>query len=64
MRVRLNSLRRFLRDEEGAITVDWVVLTAALVGLVLTIFTILTREVYENAAQDIANTITESATNF
>lgn len=25
--------RRFSRDETGAVTVDWVVLTAALVGL-------------------------------
>lgn len=27
------SFRRFARDEDGAVTVDWVVLTAALVGL-------------------------------
>ena len=25
--------KRFLRDESGAVTVDWVVLTAAVVGL-------------------------------
>lgn len=29
----LNFIKRFQRDEEGAVTVDWVVLTAALVGL-------------------------------
>lgn len=29
------SLRRFLRAEQGAVTVDWVVLTAAAVGLAL-----------------------------
>jgi Flp pilus assembly pilin Flp len=28
---------RFLRDEDGAVTVDWVVLTAAIVGLGLVI---------------------------
>ncbi|MDX1780483.1 MAG: pilus assembly protein [Thalassovita sp.] len=28
-----NRLRQFLADEDGAITVDWVVLTAAVVGL-------------------------------
>lgn len=26
-------LNRFRRDEDGAVTVDWVVLTAAIVGL-------------------------------
>ena len=37
----MNSKRRiaaFLRDEAGAITVDWVVLTAGVVGLCSAIF--------------------------
>ncbi|MCB6179671.1 hypothetical protein LHP98_16230 [Rhodobacter sp. Har01] len=29
----LNLLKRFKKDEDGAVTVDWVVLTAAVVGL-------------------------------
>ena len=29
----LNSFRYFINDESGAVTVDWVVLTAAVVGL-------------------------------
>ena len=29
----LKLVKRFLRDESGAVTVDWVVLTAAVVGL-------------------------------
>ena len=29
----LNILKRFAKDEDGAVTVDWVVLTAAIVGL-------------------------------
>ncbi|MCM2560617.1 hypothetical protein M8756_03900 [Lutimaribacter sp. EGI FJ00015] len=29
----LKFARRFLRDDNGAVTVDWVVLTAAVVGL-------------------------------
>ena len=29
----LNFVRRFKKDEDGAVTVDWVVLTAAVVGL-------------------------------
>jgi Flp pilus assembly pilin Flp len=28
-----NALNRFHKDQSGAVTVDWVVLTAALVGL-------------------------------
>ncbi|MGX9856069.1 hypothetical protein ACR03S_11590 [Limimaricola variabilis] len=29
----LNFIKTFARDEAGAVTVDWVVLTAAVVGL-------------------------------
>jgi len=29
----LNIFKRFQKDEDGAVTVDWVVLTAAVVGL-------------------------------
>ena len=29
----LNLIKNFRRDEDGAVTVDWVVLTAAIVGL-------------------------------
>ena len=28
-----NFIKKFRNDEEGAVTVDWVVLTAAIVGL-------------------------------
>jgi Flp pilus assembly pilin Flp len=28
-----NFLQRFIKNDEGAVTVDWVVLTAAVVGL-------------------------------
>ncbi|MBO6854679.1 Flp family type IVb pilin [Pelagovum sp. HNIBRBA483] len=28
-----NFIKNFRRDEDGAVTVDWVVLTAAIVGL-------------------------------
>jgi Flp pilus assembly pilin Flp len=33
----LNNIRTFAADESGAVTVDWVVLTAALVGLGLAV---------------------------
>lgn len=29
----MEHIRNFLKDEDGAVTVDWVVLTAAVVGL-------------------------------
>lgn len=29
---------RFLRDEDGAVTIDWVVITAAIVGLCISAF--------------------------
>ncbi len=32
----MNRLTYFLRDEDGAITVDWVVITAAVVALAIT----------------------------
>ena len=33
----LNAIKTFAADEAGAVTVDWVVLTAALVGLGLAV---------------------------
>ena len=33
----LNKFGKFARSEDGAVTVDWVVLTAAVVGLAVTV---------------------------
>ncbi len=33
------ALSRFVRDEDAAVTVDWVVLTAAIVGLAIALYT-------------------------
>jgi len=35
----MNFIQRFFDDEEGAVTVDWVVLTALIVGLAVAAFT-------------------------
>ncbi len=35
----MTKFAAFLKDETGAVTVDWVVLTAAIVGLGLVVFT-------------------------
>jgi Flp pilus assembly pilin Flp len=37
----LNLIKNFKNDESGAVTVDWVVLTAAIVGLGLVVMTTL-----------------------
>jgi len=37
--MKLFKLKSFARDESGAVTVDWVVLTAALVGIAVTLIT-------------------------
>ena len=31
----MNFIKNFRKDEDGAVTVDWVVLTAAIVGLAI-----------------------------
>ena len=35
----LNFIKNFRNDEDGAVTVDWVVLTAAIVGLGIAVLT-------------------------
>ena len=35
----MTKLFAFIRDEDGAVTVDWVVLTAAIVGLGIAVLT-------------------------
>ena len=36
----LNMIKNFAADESGAVTVDWVVLTAAVVGLGLAVLSV------------------------
>lgn len=54
-------LSRFKRNESGAVTVDWVVLTAALVGLaigVTTMITTSTTDLSDSTATAIGNRAT------
>jgi len=37
----MTKFSAFLKDEAGAVTVDWVVLTAAVVGLGLVVFSVI-----------------------
>jgi Flp pilus assembly pilin Flp len=57
----MSGITGFLRDEDGAITVDWVVLTAALIGVVMAVFVILTPAVYEDAAERIREDVDTAA---
>jgi Flp pilus assembly pilin Flp len=47
-----NFARRFVKDESGAVTVDWVVLTAAIVGLATAIILLV-----QGGATDLATDI-------
>ncbi len=48
------KMKRFSRDEDGAVTVDWVVLTAAIVGLAVVAFTSI-----ESGTQNLITGITD-----
>jgi len=54
--------KTFEKDEDGAVTVDWVVLTAAIVGIGLVVLSIVRTGVID-AANDIASELTD-AINF
>jgi Flp pilus assembly pilin Flp len=38
-KIMLNGFQKFVRDEDGAVTVDWVVLCAGIVAMAVAIFT-------------------------
>ena len=48
----MSKFSAFLKDDAGAVTVDWVVLTAAIVGLGLLVFSFV-RPAVSNLAQGI-----------
>jgi len=48
-----NIFKRFKNDESGAVTVDWVVLTAAIVGLGMVVMTTIGVGI-ENLSDDVA----------
>ena len=57
----MTNFSAFLNDETGAVTVDWVVLTAAVVTLGLVVFTFIAPAV-STLAQDIGLEIGEAGT--
>ncbi len=50
-------IKNFAKSESGAVTVDWVVLTAAIVGLGLAVMAVVSGGI-ENLSQDIDNALT------
>lgn len=57
----MTKFSAFLKDEAGAVTVDWVVLTAAVVGLGLLVFTFV-RPAVSNVATAIGTELEQAKT--
>ena len=55
----MGRVSTFLKTEDGAVTVDWVVLTAALVGLGLAVMSVVSGGI-ENLSNDIGQTLTDT----
>jgi Flp pilus assembly pilin Flp len=53
----LDFIKTFRADEDGAVTVDWVVLTAAIVGLAIAVLASV-----KTGAEDLANGIESELT--
>jgi Flp pilus assembly pilin Flp len=51
---------RFAKDEAGAVTVDFVVLTAGVIFMVLSVFQVLRESLYTDAAAAIANGVDQA----
>lgn len=54
----MNFIKNFRKDENGAVTVDWVVLTAAVVGLAVAAYSTIEAE-----TQTLANNVSATITN-
>jgi len=54
----ITLFRPFLLQEDGAVTVDWVVVTAIVLSLTLMVFSIITETVLSDAGSRIGDMIT------
>jgi len=59
----MTFFKRFLKDQDGAVTVDWVVLTAAVVGMTLVGFTTLKNNT-ETVASNTSDTVLSKSNEF
>lgn len=55
------KMKKFAKDESGAVTVDWVVLTAAIVGIAIAMIAVIRGGVM-NAASDIDTVLSSQLT--
>lgn len=60
----LKRARDFLRDEDGAVTVDWIVLTAGVVGLMVFLLVGMIRESMVDVSVDIGEHVTQVGSIF
>lgn len=56
----IKLFRSFLLQEGGAVTVDWVVVTAIVLSLTLMVFSIITETVLSDAGSRIGDMITHA----
>lgn len=57
----MTMFTKFANDESGAVTVDWVVLTAAIVGIAIAVLTLISGGI-TNAANAIDTQLSASST--
>lgn len=55
----LNMIKNFAKDESGAVTIDWVILTAGVVVLAITSYNII-----KDVTSDLAGNTEEAVTAF
>jgi len=55
----MEMIKSFAKSESGAVTVDWVVLTAAIVGLGLAVMAVVSGGI-EDLSSDISDTLTNT----
>ena len=53
-----SALRSILRDEEGAVTIDWVVLSAAIIGVGMVVLTPIAYQT-DSASEQVADYIAD-----
>ncbi len=63
----LNFIKNFANDESGAVTVDWVVLTAAIIGLGVAVMTSVgtgAKSLADTTSSALAGTAVSTAASF
>jgi Flp pilus assembly pilin Flp len=55
------EVRKYIRDDQGAVTVDWVVITGFIVALTLSVFTAIS-PAFETRGTEIVDPVTINST--